>query len=186
MRRADVLSSLGSDGVAWLHDGASFATSGTVAHVRADDAVALLASIDHEPDPQFPGAGPRAVGALAFDPDARTELVVPARIVGRTADGRGWVTELGDGRHIDAAPAVDDGPSQFTVTARMSKAAWRAAVLDALDDIAAGDLVKVVLSRAVEVIADRPVRPSGDLDQAASAATRMFRLRGRRNGRCES
>jgi menaquinone-specific isochorismate synthase len=152
----DVLSSLGPDGVAWLHDGASFATAGTVAHVRADDAVALLASVDHDPDPRLPGAGPRAVGALAFDPEARTELVVPARIVGRTADGRGWVTELGDGRHIDAAPAVDDGPSRFTVSARMSKGAWRAAVLDALGDIESGELVKVVLSRAVEVIADRP------------------------------
>lgn len=148
----DVLDALGADGVAWLHDGAEFATAGSVATVRADDAVALLAAIDHHGDLSLPGVGPRAIGALPFDASEPAELLVPARIVGRTADGRGWVTELGPAVRDSTAPG--EPPSRFSVEACSTRADWRAMVDEALAAIAQGDLAKVVLSRTVRVVAD--------------------------------
>jgi menaquinone-specific isochorismate synthase len=150
----DVLAALGADGVAWLHDGAAFATAGVVARVRADDAVALLTTIDHDADPRLPGTGPLAVGALPFRPGAPADLVVPASIVGRTADGRGWLTELAPGLRVPPVPTEE--PSRFVVTARSARLAWRAGVREALHAIDRGELEKVVLARAVAVEADRP------------------------------
>ncbi len=153
---ADVLEALGPDGVAWLHDGAEFATAGVAATVRAEDAVALLASIEHDDDPQLPG-GPRAVGSLPFDPSDEAELVIPARVVGRTGDGRAWITEIGLSPRGE--PARHTPPSRFTVTALSDRVAWRDAVTDALVAIDRGDLVKVVLARAVAVEADTAFEP---------------------------
>ena len=154
---ADVLDALGPEGVAWLHDGAEFATAGVAARVRAEDAVAQLASIDHDDDPQLPGAGPRAVGSLPFDPSAEATLVIPARVVGRTGDGRAWITEIGLATRDE--PVRRDPPTRFTVTALSDRNAWRNAVRDALLAIDRGDLVKVVLARAVTVEADTAFEP---------------------------
>ena len=152
---ADVLHELGPDGMAWLHDGAEFATSGVAARVSTREAVTFLASIEHDDDPGLPGAGPRAMGALPFDPDASATVLVPSRIVGRTADGRGWVTEVGP---VDAVvPTRVTPPTSYTVRADSTRESWRAAVDDALAAIARGDLAKVVLSRTVTVVADQPL-----------------------------
>jgi menaquinone-specific isochorismate synthase len=151
---ADVLDALGVDGVAWLHDGAEFATSGSVARVSGDEAVPFLASIEHNADPRLPGAGPRAIAALPFNPDEAATVLVPSRIVGRTADGRGWVTEVGPAEASGyPAPAT---PTTYTVRADSTREAWRAAVGEALAAIDRGDLAKVVLSRTVRVDADEP------------------------------
>lgn len=150
----DVLDALGIDGIAWLHDGAAFATAGVAARVPVDDAVALLASIEHDLDPRLPGTGPIAFGALPFDATAPAEMIVPACVVGRTADGRGWVTELEPGLRVPDPPSEE--PTQFTVVAGSSRAAWDEAVRTVVDAIGRGELEKVVLARSVTVDADRP------------------------------
>jgi menaquinone-specific isochorismate synthase len=157
----DVLDGLGHDGVAWLHDGAEFATSGAVARVLIDDSVELLAGIEHEADPGLPGAGPRAIGALPFEIGADTTLLVPARITGRTADGRGWVTQIA-ARDGTAPPSVERA-THFEVAARSTYEAWCTSVLAALDAIERGELTKVVLARAVSVEADQPFDVRGVL-----------------------
>jgi menaquinone-specific isochorismate synthase len=167
-----VLDALGAGGTAWLHDGAEFASAGAAARVRAEDAVAFLAAIEHDDDPALPGAGPRAIGALCFDPTARVDLVVPNRIVGRTGDGRGWVTEVGP--PLELADAVDDAPSRFVVQAQSSRAAWRESVLDALATIERGELAKVVLARAVRVEADRAFDVQGVLARLRSQQPGCF------------
>jgi menaquinone-specific isochorismate synthase len=166
----DVLGALGTDGVAWLHDGASFASSGVVARVRPDDAVGFLAAVEHDGDPALPGTGPIAVGALPFDPTVVGELVVPAYIVGRTADGRGWRTEIGG--NLRATPEPTDPPAHYVVSAISTHDAWRTAVGRALAEIDAGHVTKVVLARAVDVEADQ------DFDVAAVLA----RLRNQQPG----
>jgi menaquinone-specific isochorismate synthase len=150
----DVLDALGADGVAWLHEGAAFATAGVAARVAPDDAVAFLASIEHDGDPRLPGPGPLAVGALPFDPDAAGELVVPSSVVGATADGRAWRTDIGPPR--DGAAATRTEPSSFAVSAQTSRAEWASAVSRALEAIGRGELVKVVLARIVTVDAELP------------------------------
>lgn len=166
----DVLGALGADGVAWLHDGASFASSGVVAHVRPEEAVGFLAAVEHDADPALPGTGPIAVGALPFDPSADGELVVPARIVGCTADGRGWRTEI-DGQ-LHAAPPTQAPPAHYTVRASSTYEAWRSAVEQALAAIDGGRLTKVVLARAVDV----------DADQDFDMAQLLARLRAQQPG----
>jgi menaquinone-specific isochorismate synthase len=151
---ADLLDHLGPGGFAWCDGGSGFVTAGVAAHVESAGAVALLGAIPHECERGAPaGAGPRAVGALPYAGSGR--LTVPAVIVGRDADGTPWRTTIEPGTasplQVAAAPQ-----SRFTVVARTTRDAWHDAVQRVLARIAAGDLEKVVLARAVDVEADQP------------------------------
>jgi menaquinone-specific isochorismate synthase len=79
------------------------------------------------------------------------DLVIPARIVGRTADGLAWVTEVG--------PADDDAEAwaatPLPAPKRPDRARWTASIEEALGRIAGGRLAKVVLAREVTVDVDR-------------------------------
>jgi menaquinone-specific isochorismate synthase len=150
----DLLDALGPDGFAWLHDGAGFVTNGVAARLAPAAAAALLGSIEHDDEVGRSGTGPLAVGALPFTPDPAADLVVPARIVGRDAEGRGWITELGPRLHVPPPPA--EPPDAFTVRERSSREHWHGAVLAALELIDGNELEKVVLARQVEIEADRP------------------------------
>ncbi|MDQ3896028.1 MAG: hypothetical protein M3326_02055, partial [Actinomycetota bacterium] len=90
---ADPLTALGPGGFAWFADGFGLATSGVAVRVSAVNAEAALADIDTDDPLGVPGSGPLVVGALGFDGSG--ELIVPARVVGRTPDGLSWVTEVG-------------------------------------------------------------------------------------------
>lgn len=151
---AELLDELGPDGFAWLQGDAGFVTSGVVVRVHPDDAVEVLAEIDHDDEVGTTGSGPIAAGALPFSPTAEDTLVVPARIVGRHPDGRGWVTEIGTHPRVPAR--LGRPPAHFEVTTTTTRAAWADAVDAALASIRRGDLEKVVLARAVEIVADRP------------------------------
>ena len=149
----DLLDALGPDGTAWLHDGAGFVTSGVLTRIDPDAASWWLSGVEHDDGVGRPGAGPLAIGALGFDPGGPAELVVPRRIVGRDVDGRGWITELGPvAVSTRARPAAS--PSAFAVRERMTHDEWCVAVAAVLDDIARGELEKVVLARRVDVEAD--------------------------------
>jgi menaquinone-specific isochorismate synthase len=158
----DPLPALGDGGFAWFAGGLALATSGVAARVGAADADEVLADIVVDDDLGIPGSGPLAVGALGFDGDG--QLIVPARIAGRTEDGLAWVTEVGpadesaEGWPAAPLPARADVPD---------RAGWRAAVEEALARIAAGRLEKVVLARQVTV----------DLPHALAVATVVDRLR---------
>ena len=147
----DPLTALGPGGFAWFAEGFGLATSGVAARVSVADAAEVLADIAGDDPLAEPGTGPLAVGALGWD--GRGELVIPARIAGRTADGLSWVTEVG--------PA-DDGAEGWPATrlagpGRRDRAAWTAAVEEALARIADGRLAKVVLAREVTVELHRPL-----------------------------
>ena len=185
------------DGFAWLHDDGGLVTSGVAARFpserragdtgvgAAGDAVhRFLAGIEVDDPVGLPGTGPIAVGALPFGlgasesgapgsepPAGAGDLVIPSRVVGRTADGRTWVTTTeavdarsGDptGAHLSAPSTVSsngttsDHPSRFTVDGGAGRRRWMAAVAEAVALIGRGELDKVVLARQVEVGADRP------------------------------
>ncbi|MGI8778165.1 MAG: isochorismate synthase [Acidimicrobiales bacterium] len=171
----DLLDALGHDGTAWLHDGGGLVTSGVAARIMvgpgpdrfrraADDVAALFDAIDSEDPLGRPGTGPLAVGALPFHSWARGELVVPAVVVGCTAQGTGWVTETGwvtDGPDDPPVPAHAIPASRLSIAGAGGdrgddgRQAWTAAVHDAVARIARGPLAKVVLAREVVVDADR-------------------------------
>jgi menaquinone-specific isochorismate synthase len=149
----DLLEAFDPAGFAWLHHQTRLVTSGVAARLAPDDVATTLAAVAIDDPLQLPGTGALAVGALPFDPDARGELVVPARIVGEL-DGRAWITEIGPapaGTQTGLAP-----PTRFSVVAPRTRADWRAAVERALAAITRGDLEKVVLAREVLVEADTP------------------------------
>jgi len=150
----DLLDGLGPDGFAWLHDGVGLVTAGCAARVSVELAAVTLASIDHEDDCGWSGSGPLAVGALPFDNDEAAEVILPARIMGRTGDGRSWITELGEPWQI--SPPAPDYPDVFTVRELTSRTAWNEAIEQILAKIAKGTLEKMVLARQVEIVADRP------------------------------
>ena len=159
----DLLDYYARDGFAWLDGNHGFVASGVATLVAPADAVSFLASISHwSADGVSDAAGARAVGALPFTGPG--QLVVPARIVGRDADGRGWRTSIepiDNTDSTDTAPGIwasagTAAPSEFRVAATTTRQHWRSMVDDALADIARGHIDKVVLARAVRVDADRP------------------------------
>jgi len=152
----DLLDHLAPGGFAWLdHDGTGFVTAGSVASVPAGHVEAALATIDHEARPATPrAAGPRAVGALPFAGDAA--LIVPARIVGRDDEGRGWVTRIATLDPPAPLQLAEEEPQRFEVCPVTGRAEWDAMVNAALREIGRGALAKVVLARAVDVAADTP------------------------------
>jgi menaquinone-specific isochorismate synthase len=148
----DPLDALGPGGFCWFTDELSLATSGVAARLDAAEVDEVLACIESDDELGLPGAGPLAVGALGFDGAA--SLVIPARVVGRTADGHAWVTEVGPGDPSAAAWPVTalDGAG----LPRPDRRRWQTAVEEALDRIAARELEKVVLAREVTVRGDGP------------------------------
>jgi menaquinone-specific isochorismate synthase len=164
----DVLNSLGPAGFAWLHEGAGFTTSGVSATIpigkgaerfsrAADEVAAVLAGIETDDPLELPGTGPVAVGAIPFLDGREGELVVPSCVVGRTEDGRSWITEIEPAEGTSpATPPRTPEPTSFVVESEGGRLAWTAAVRRALHAIAAGSLEKVVLARRVAVWADQP------------------------------
>ena len=113
-----------------------------------------------------------AVGALPFDRTAPAELVVPAVLVRRDADGRQWLTTVGtadgseartpaaalvDARLAGAASASTIVPDGFALSSPRPHPEWQATIARAVDAIGAGVLDKVVVAREVLVEANRPI-----------------------------
>lgn len=110
--------------------------------------------------PPVPGVGPVAFAALPFDRDAAARFLVPAVVVVDDTDGGRWRTDLGT---LDPAAATGDTDgdgspaptlAELVVRQRSSVEEWCAAVEAVTARIAAGDLVKAVLARRVELTAD--------------------------------
>jgi menaquinone-specific isochorismate synthase len=152
---ADLLAHVGPDGFAWLHDGVGIATAGVAARVAPEQVVDLLAGIEGD-DPGWAGAGAIAVGSLPFVGPG--ELVVPVLTVGVLADGRAWRTVVtGGGEMPEAAtPPPLPTPRHFEINPEIDHDEWAAMVEKALASIDEGRVAKVVLARAVTVVADRP------------------------------
>ena len=172
---SDPLAGFGPDrsSVAWLHEGVSFCTRGVAARIlvgtgpgrwgkAAEEVATVLGGIEVDDPLQLPGTGAVAIGALPFLDGQEGELIVPAHVMGRMADGTAWVTEVRPtgGASGDSSPAADVAaslePTSFVVEADGGRLAWTGAVRRALDSISAGTLSKVVLARRVAVWGDQP------------------------------
>lgn len=144
------------DGYLFVRDGTGIAGRGVAARARLDEVAALLASIDH--DDHVGGVSPVALGCVPFAPGAPCELVVPQVLVGKSADGRQWVTTIDDAE-VDLTPAARPQPSvaAFSVAAAAPVEQYLAAVAAVRDAVRAGTLAKAVIAREVLVTADRPI-----------------------------
>ncbi len=144
------------DGFLFVRDGVGVAGRGVAARVPIDDAPAVLAGIDH--DSRVDGVHPLAIGSVPFTPGAPCELIVPAVVVGKAADGRRWITEI-DGAAFDhtVGPRPPTSAQAFTVAPRTPVDRYLAAVVAARDAVRAGRLVKAVIAREVAVTSDAPI-----------------------------
>ena len=150
----DPLDALGPDSFAWLRDGSGFVTAGVAARIAAGDVDRALVEFAVDDSVRCPGTGVIAVGALPFDPRRAADMIVPATVVGRTADGQAWRTEV---EAVPPAPVVlSPQPTRFTVRQGMDRDAWYAAVARVLVEIDRDAVRKVVLARDVCVGADEP------------------------------
>ena len=147
----------GDDGVLFVREGSGVAGRGVAARVAIDDAVELLASIDH--DSTVEGARALAVGNLAFRPGAAGEMIVPAVAVVKRNDET-WVTSI-DGADVAEAlrPQPEPVPSApgWTLRQLVEVDRYLAAVAAARDSVRAGTLTKAVIARPIEVAADEPI-----------------------------
>lgn len=148
------------DGHLFVRDGVGVAGRGVAARVPREEIAAFLAAIDH--DSEVDGVSPIAIGALPFEPDAPADLIVPSVLVGKAADGRRWVTRVGDGPHEDphgvvSLPRPTAGVARFTIGEAAPVEQYLAAVVAARDAVAAGELAKAVIAREVTVESDRPI-----------------------------
>ena len=153
----DLLDALGPDGFVWSEQGAGIATGGVAARVPVARVTEALAAVVTDDEVDRPGTGPVAVGALPFDRDADAVLTIPARIVGRNADGSGWITHIGP--PLEPVPALRPRASRYAVQAVEAREWWEQAVATALTEIRTGRYDKVVLAREVLVEADTPFDP---------------------------
>ncbi|MFM7271425.1 MAG: isochorismate synthase MenF [Actinomycetes bacterium] len=150
----DLLEEVGPDDFVWLRDGVGFVASGVAATVPAREVAEFLDRIVVDDEVDASGTGAIAVGALPFDPGEPAALVVPARVIGRTVDGRTWITEIGpfgERGHEGSAP-----PAHLERVGGTTVDEWRHAVGVALDAIALGQVDKVVLARDLTLRADAP------------------------------
>jgi menaquinone-specific isochorismate synthase len=127
-----------------------------------------LAELTGHDEVRAPGTGPVGFAALPFDRDLTDRLMVPRIVVGRSSDGRRWLTVIGDVGLDEAMREVQtvldqpvpDGPepSSFRLDATLAPEIWRDEVVGfARDRILAGDLDKAVLARELRLITDHPI-----------------------------
>src|SRR5262245_6166075 len=150
----DLLDHLGTGGFAWLDGDTGFVTAGTAARVPLEGTTRALDAIDHTRAAGTPTeAGPRSVGALPFEGGG--ELVIPSRIVGRTAKGA-WQTTISGATIPSPLRVPHPRATQFSVRSEIEIDEWRERLGRSLDAIERGAIEKVVLSRDVEIEADAP------------------------------
>lgn len=162
-----------------------------------------LGRIERLDDHQTPGTGAVGLGAFPFDVNAEGELIIPRITIGRDVEGRVWVTtvsspddepseseidaifrratSMGTGFARDAGlHASSSSPSQFELRPLRSPEDWCNAVTAATERLAAGDARKVVLARGIEIVTDRPIRPSAVLSQLRRTfpASHLFSIDG--------
>ena len=154
----------GGDGLVGWGEAARLAT--TVARPGAalsDEVEQLLASMTVRDDVQLPGSGPIAMISLAFDPDTSGSVVVVPKVVLGRREGRSWLTLITPPGAVQV-PALRRRPTAAVAPLHARIAGpvpaeheWGSAVAQAVEQLRAGRLDKVVLARAVDVEADDPM-----------------------------
>jgi menaquinone-specific isochorismate synthase len=130
----------------------------------ARDVTALLAGMTVRDDVRVPGSGPVAVASLTFDPRAAGSVVVVPKVVLGRRDGRSWLTLVTPAGAPVEVPALRRrrAVAGRAVAAAVDRAVpaeaqWRSAVVRAAARMQAGEFEKVVLARAVDVVAEAAI-----------------------------
>jgi len=120
----------------------------------------LLGAMTARDDVRVPGSGPVAIVSMTFDPAAVGSVVVVPKVILGRRDGRSWLTLVTPPGGVEV-PTLTRRPTSAArpVPAAVDRAvpeefAWRGAVETAVTRMQRGELEKVVLARAIDVIAE--------------------------------
>lgn len=183
----DLLAVAGDHGYLWEHEGSGLAGQGEALRIELPGGLAdaeglavveaALAAIENNDEVGKPGCGPVAVGALPFDRQAPGSMVVPELIVGRSPDGTSWITIVSRSstvapRHVlhhallrHTRRPLQASACSFTLTSTRTHEDWCGLVAQAVEEIKAGRLAKVVVGREVVVEANQAIDPVEVLDR---------------------
>ncbi len=172
-KELDLLAFAGDDGLLFTRDGVGLAARGEafriplphgtseVSHVRA-----VLNGVQADDPLHRAASGAVAIGALQFVPEDPSELIVPAVLVAKSSDGTAWVTYV---HPSGSSPATLDrseligskstawSPHGFDLHSTVTHRQWCDRIATAVGRINASALDKVVLARAVDVVATEPL-----------------------------
>jgi isochorismate synthase len=140
------------DGYLFVREGVGLAGRGVAMRGSVAEVLGVLDGIERDDAVGVLGTGPIAFGALPFLPGASGELVIPAVVVGKAADGTRWVTSI-DGAEAELQAARPPRPEAmaWSLAPGFDPDDFRAAVVTGRDAVRAGQLTKVVLARDVVV-----------------------------------
>ncbi len=147
-----------ADGTLFVRDGVGFAGRGVAARVPVDEATEVLAGIEH--DSTVDGVGPRAIGCVPFEPGAPAQLIVPAIVVGKPADGVPWITIIDEAEthgFLELPPPAPPTAAGFTLAPGVPVERYLGAVEAARDAVRSGELTKAVIARPITVTSDQPI-----------------------------
>lgn len=175
------------DGFLFVRDGVGMAGRGVAARVAVDDAVAVLATIDHDDRTGAAveggiGPGPRALGWVPFVPGGAGEAVIPAVIVTKAPSGECWVTTIsGDGVDGEAEPLAPPAPPRpaangYRLAPVTPTDTYLAAVAAARDAVRDERILKAVIAREISVTADEPIDRHGVLHRLRAAFGSSYRF----------
>ena len=165
----DVIAFAGDDGIVFSRDGLRFAARGEAIAITLPEgldsiveATKALNDIGRRGLAGHPGMGPVAFGALPFLPHETGHLSVPLVTVAKTGDGRAWCTWVSETEHSELPGMVAPrrsgwSPADFNLQACTPHARWCSLLASAIARIRAGELDKVVLARAIDVVASEAI-----------------------------
>lgn len=164
---ASLVDLAGASGMLFVRRGRGLVGVGCAALVPIDEAMELLASVDHDDRRPLdhrhgPGSGPVAIGALGFLPGSAAELCIPSMLIGDDGDGNRRLTVLDTEpdevlrtwRPHDPAPST---AARFDVAPALDVEHYLTAVATARDAVRAGLLDKAVIARPVTITSDEPM-----------------------------
>ena len=153
----DLVAFAGAEGFVFEQEGHGLAGRGEALRIDLPGGLAGDVSVVATALAGIEGGLPVAFGALPFDRDEPTSLVVPAILVRRDADGRQWRTIVGETPGDPRQGAATELPDGFSLTSPRSHGDWQRTIAAAVAEIEAGRLDKVVVAREVLVEANRRI-----------------------------
>jgi isochorismate synthase len=146
------------DGTLFVRDGIGFAGRGVAARVDVDEVTDFLNRIEH--DSTVAGITPRAIGCIPFEPSAHAELIVPAIVIGKQADGEPWITIIDEAESrgfLELPTPSPPSAASYSLQPGVSVAHYLGAVEAARDAVRSGALTKAVIARPITVTSDQPI-----------------------------
>jgi menaquinone-specific isochorismate synthase len=165
----DLLSWLpAGEAFAFLRAGDGIVGWGEAARLESPDPAEVeryLGAVTVRDDVGLAGCGAVALASVGFDPQIDASVVVVPQVVLGRRSGRSWLTLVTPPGAVQVPalrrrPVAAAGPSTATLDAPVPEPDhWRAAVADALVSLRSGALDKVVLARALDVVAKSGLDP---------------------------